>query len=195
MHATRVARGPYVVSCLACLACGVPAWAADGSNFRVRARPIVAMLFASDRPATEKERATMPAPTSTSANKDALIARLLDLHKTLLDLTRAEYEREHGAVTSTGALLQLVTQDPAFAWLRPVSQLIVALDDEDALAEAGGARALAERVFTAGNVFYDRYVDVLQADPAIVLAHAETMRAVKALPAATATTGAGAGAS
>lgn len=192
MHATRVAQNPYVVSCLASRMCGGPA---SATIFRVQADGIVAMLFASDRSATEKERATMPAPTATSAHKDALIARLLDLHKTLLDLTRAEYEREHGAVTSTGALLQLVTQDPAFAWLRPVSQLIVALDDEDALAEAGGARALAERVFTPGNVFYDRYVGVLQVDPAIVLAHAETMRAVKALPPATPAPAPAAGAS
>ncbi|HSO35811.1 MAG TPA: hypothetical protein VLT33_24950 [Labilithrix sp.] len=79
-------------------------------------------------------------------------------------------------------MLQLVTQHASFAWLRPLSRLVIDLDDPDALAAAGSERALAERLFTPGNLFHERYVDVLQAEPHVGLAHAEVKRAIAALP-------------
>jgi hypothetical protein len=112
----------------------------------------------------------------------ALHARLLELHKALLDVVRADYEREHGVVRSAGELLQLVIGDAAFAWLRPLSALLVELDDTEALARAGGPRALTELVFRPGNLFYDRLLEVLQSTPSVVLPHAEAMRALKSLP-------------
>src|SRR5687767_980307 len=53
---------------------------------------------------------------------------LLHLHKTLLDWERAAYERIHGRVTGN-ALLQAIMNDPQFAWLHPMSQLIVTIDE------------------------------------------------------------------
>jgi hypothetical protein len=119
---------------------------------------------------------------ATRANVNALHARLLELHKILLDLVRAEYEREHGPVGGPGALLQLVTQDPAFAWLRPLSMLLVEMDDADEVARAGGVRPLVEALFRPGNVFSDRYQDVMASAPAVTSAHAEAMRLLDALP-------------
>lgn len=117
----------------------------------------------------------------TKAAADALHARLLELHKTLLDAVRADYEREHGPVPGPGALLQLVTQDAAFAWLRPLSMLLVELDDPEVLAAAGGPRALAERVFSPGNLFFDGLA-ALAPTPAILAARDAATRAMKALP-------------
>ena len=114
---------------------------------------------------------------------DALIARLLELHSALLDITRAEYEREHGAIQGSSAYLQLVTGDPAFAWLRPLSRLIVDLDDKDALAAAGGPRKLAESLFSAPNAFYERYAPTLREMENVVLIHGDVKRAIGALPA------------
>jgi hypothetical protein len=54
---------------------------------------------------------------------------LLDLHKTLIDSERAVYETNVGPINSPHHFLQLLSGDPWFAWLRPVSQLIVAMDE------------------------------------------------------------------
>src|SRR6187399_2235235 len=53
---------------------------------------------------------------------------LLRLHKTLLDWERAGYERIHGRQSSND-LLNALLNDPQFAWLRPISQLIVRIDE------------------------------------------------------------------
>ena len=47
----------------------------------------------------------------------------------MIAVVRIEYEREHGRVASSGDLLQLVAFDPTFAWLHPLSELIVQLDE------------------------------------------------------------------
>jgi hypothetical protein len=120
--------------------------------------------------------------SSEKARENALHARLLALHKMLLDLVRAEYEVEHGPVGGPGALLQLVTQNPVFAWLRPLSMLLVEMDDPEAIARAGSARRLVEAVFSPGNVFADRYHAVVATTPAVTRAHAETMGLLEALP-------------
>src|SRR3954454_12049176 len=58
---------------------------------------------------------------------------LLGLHKALVDSERVTYEKTFGAIQSPNQFLQLLTSDPWFAWLHPLSQLIVAIDE--ALAE------------------------------------------------------------
>jgi catechol 2,3-dioxygenase len=54
-----------------------------------------------------------------------LRARLLSLHKVLLDDARAAYEMDRGRIGSNATLLQLVINDPWFAWLHPLSELVV----------------------------------------------------------------------
>ena len=44
---------------------------------------------------------------------------LLKLHKTLLDMERRDYEREHGHV-STGELFRLVLDHQQFGWLHNI---------------------------------------------------------------------------
>ena len=53
---------------------------------------------------------------------------LLQLHKTLIDWQRADYERVHGRLQTT-QLLNVLFNDPAFAWLRSMSGLIVRIDE------------------------------------------------------------------
>jgi len=69
---------------------------------------------------------------------------LLALHRALLDAQRLVHEREHGKVTS-GAFLELVIGAPEFAWLRPLTALIVGIDEalEDANPDSPRARRLA----------------------------------------------------
>ncbi|HKX83860.1 MAG TPA: hypothetical protein VJL58_06560 [Pyrinomonadaceae bacterium] len=53
---------------------------------------------------------------------------LLKLHKTLLDHERRIYEGMNGPVNS-GEFLNLLLEDPDFAWLRKFSTLIVEIDE------------------------------------------------------------------
>src|SRR5215831_10458447 len=54
---------------------------------------------------------------------------MLRLHKSLLDSERAAYERDIERITTTGQYLDLVLNDPWFAWLRDLSQFVVVIDE------------------------------------------------------------------
>ena len=114
---------------------------------------------------------------------------LLRLHKVLLDDTRVTYEMDRGRVGTNVNLLQLVINDPWFAWLHSISELIVRLDEsvaKDAPVTEADAAALLDQVeglLTAsetGDGFQRRYFEALQRQPAVVLAHADVRRTLRA---------------
>src|ERR1043166_348646 len=93
-----------------------------------------------------------PAPDADIARLGELRHALLTLHKALLEVERLRYEREHGRLESGGKLLQLLVSDPAFAWLRVLSALIVQIDerlDGDEQLTASAVKQLREEVRTA----------------------------------------------
>ena len=110
---------------------------------------------------------------------------LLHLHKTLLELEREAYERAHGRVENSYALLQLVLRDPWFAWLRSLSELMVQIDEmldareapkeTEAVALIDQARVLLTPSET-GSGFQKKYFHSLQESPDVVLAHSEVVR-------------------
>ena len=109
---------------------------------------------------------------------------LLRWHKSLLDLEKAAYERDVARITSTGQYLQLVLEDPWFAWLREISQFIVLVDEtveqKEPLAPADAARLIAQArdllvPAEGGSEFARRYEQAMQRDAAAVLAHGEMM--------------------
>jgi catechol 2,3-dioxygenase len=119
-----------------------------------------------------------------------LRARLLNLHKVLLDDARVAYEMDRGRVGSNASLLQLVINDPWFAWLHALSELVVRMDEAiepETPATRADAATLVEqvgRLLTAsenGEGFARRYYEALQRQPAVVLAHADVRRAIKAM--------------
>jgi catechol 2,3-dioxygenase len=172
------------------------AWprAADGSLQMVTERLDLAKLrsetpVASPIP-TNEESAYAPMTEAVRTRLQDLRGRLLNLHKVLLDDARATYELDRGRVGSAGALLQLVINDPWFAWLHSLSELIVRIDqnvEHGAPATAADAAALVdqvERLLTAsenGAGFARRYYEALQRQPAVVLAHADVRRAIKGM--------------
>jgi hypothetical protein len=110
---------------------------------------------------------------------------LLTLHKTLVDSERVTYEKTVGAIGSPSQFLKLLTTDPWFAWLQPLSQLIVsmdeALDAKEPLTEAVVVATVKEaNVLLApseiGEGFAHHYFDALQRDPDVVIAHADVMK-------------------
>ncbi|MDQ3687923.1 MAG: hypothetical protein M3430_20285 [Acidobacteriota bacterium] len=109
---------------------------------------------------------------------------LLHLHKTLLDDERARFERVRGRIESSGAFLQLVLHDEWFAWLRPLSGLVVQIDELLDAEEAtkGEAEALITQAHSllkpeeGGEGLGDKYRAALQRTPEVVLAHAEASK-------------------
>ena len=54
---------------------------------------------------------------------------LLKAHKLLMDAEKDRYEASHGPIANKGDYLRLVLSDEQFSWLRPISQLIVQIDE------------------------------------------------------------------
>ncbi|HEX3747152.1 MAG TPA: hypothetical protein VHW09_24615 [Bryobacteraceae bacterium] len=115
----------------------------------------------------------------------ALRNGLLRWHKSLLDSERAAYERDVARINSTGQYLQLVLDDPWFAWLREISQFIVIVDETLAQKEPATSVDAARLIATArdlllpsesGSEFARHYDSAMQRDPAAVLAHGEMMQ-------------------
>jgi hypothetical protein len=131
---------------------------------------------------------TSPPPSpNTSAPLSAEIRRQLDevrlgllrVHKALLDDARIRFEREQGRIEGSGALLQLVLNDPWFAWLHPLSGLVVQIDEllaadeattSDGAALLNQARALL-RPDANGEGFQRRYHRAIQDVPDVLIAH------------------------
>jgi hypothetical protein len=110
-----------------------------------------------------KQREGGSRPAASQELRDAL----LDLHKTLIDSERAVYETNVGPIQSPHHFFQLVSSDPWFAWLRPVSQLIVAMDEaldaEESLTSQSVDALMSESVFLLipaerGGEFGERYM-------------------------------------
>jgi catechol 2,3-dioxygenase len=115
-------------------------------------------------------------------------SRLLDLHKVLLDDSKAAYELDRGRIPSNATLLQLVINDPWFAWLHPLSELVVridvALQPDGTATEADGVMLLeqVERLLSPAQgvePFARRYYEALQRQPAVITAHGDVRRVLK----------------
>jgi hypothetical protein len=128
---------------------------------------------------------------SEVAHKPALLeaaTALREVHRVLVQAVRAAYEREVGPAGGPGQLLRLLTEDPYFAWLHPMSELIVDLDSllaQEMLPQGtvAGVRQEIDRLTRAGgSPFWDRYAPFLQSDTDVVMAHAHLRRAINALP-------------
>ena len=123
----------------------------------------------------------------TIARLRAVRVQLLDLHKTLIDIERERYERAHGRVENPAQILRLLVEDPWFAWLRPLAQLIVQIDarmaDEPPL-RAGDVDAFIAETRAllqsdgSGRGFGESYQRILQDAPDAVVAHGRLMTAL-----------------
>ena len=113
---------------------------------------------------------------------------LLRLHKALLDDERAQFERVRGRIESSGEFLQLVLHDEWFSYLRPLSALVVQIDElldakeatnEEASALIAQARAMLKPSET-GNEFERRYYAAIQREPDVIFAQREVLQVLTA---------------
>jgi hypothetical protein len=114
----------------------------------------------------------------------ALRMGLLSLHKTLLDAEQRRYERAHGRIEGPHQALHLVLKDPWFAWVRPISELIVQVDTrlgEDAPLQWAEAQAYRRQIAgllqqdLGSDSFREQYRRCLQDEPDVVMAHAKVV--------------------
>ena len=111
------------------------------------------------------------------AKLDRMAAAARALHKALIDATQREYEKTHGRIQNPYALFTIVANDPAFAWLQPMTRAIVDLEDlagrkepAPAEAEVGASRTTMEKLLrTEGLPFSTRYMGLVQSSPEVAV--------------------------
>ena len=119
-----------------------------------------------------------PARAAQRSGLRDLWKQLLPLHRALIDAAKAEYAAAVGPVGGPTQVLQLLSDDPFFAWLKPLTALIVDIDEtsrtdfDDARLE--GLLARVREIFgaTAESPFGSRYLPLLQRDVDVAIAHA-----------------------
>ena len=127
---------------------------------------------------------------NSAKNKlDRMAAAMRTLHKALIDQTQREYERSHGKVTSPYTLFALVTSDPAFAWLQPMTRLIVEMEDlvgrkekpptESEVAEM--RKRIDGLLESKGEAFSDKYLGLLQSSPEIAVENGKLRATLRGL--------------
>jgi hypothetical protein len=131
----------------------------------------------------------MTAKSMTAASIQDLSIELKVLHKALLQAGRIDYEAEHGPVEGGMQLLHLVVQDPAFAWLRPISELMVDLDamldlDEPASEDdQSAARGELEHLLSpAGGELWARLTRFIQQEAEVAASYARVRQILLSLP-------------
>jgi hypothetical protein len=125
---------------------------------------------------------------------DEVTHALRPLHKALVDLVRADYEKRQGrSVGGPVQLFQLLTQDPFFLWLHPMSALMANIDElydqKEPIAPEAVAAVRSTLESLVGNrgqepspdSFISRYLEILQNEPEVVMAHARLRKALDRL--------------
>jgi hypothetical protein len=144
----------------------------------------------------EKEARVSESSPVSGASPKALAAlgnALRNLHRVLVHRARHDYELQRGGVLGAGELLQLLTSDPHFAWLRSLSELIVDVDvfleadpaptdDEASAVRAEVERLIAPQKPATDSDFGRRYWESVHADPQVAIAHGEVRQALDRLP-------------
>ena len=121
--------------------------------------------------------------TDESAKKRLAELRegLFSLHKALIASERVGYEEAVGAIGAPSNFLKLLLNDPWFAWLRPLSGLMAAVDEAMDGKEPLTGRRAQELLKQAkellrpdeeGEGFGRHYFIAMQRDPDVLLAHA-----------------------
>lgn len=111
---------------------------------------------------------------------------LLNLHKTLLNVERKRYEDNVGPVANEFEFFRLATSDPSFAWIGPLTTLIVQIDEQVASKEPisiGAVDALYSETrsvvaSSAETPFKAEYNQLLQENPDLVMKHSAVMQAL-----------------
>lgn len=120
----------------------------------------------------------------TRTKLKSLSSAFLRLHKTLLEGAKAEYEALNGKINGANHYLQLVIDDPHFAWLRKLSSMIALIDEATSRlrpASETDARALLDEAkilldFEDGDeTFNDKFHHALDKNADAVLGYNDAL--------------------
>jgi hypothetical protein len=127
-----------------------------------------------------------------TADWQKLASALRELHRTLIECARRDYERKHVGTLTPGELLQLLTTNAEFEWLRGLSELMVDIDLVRDAAPAhreevtGAVRAAVEHLLSKtpepAGAFAQRYWPYVHDEPHVAMAHAGVKQAIAAWP-------------
>lgn len=113
------------------------------------------------------------------------ISRLLmPLHRNLIEAARADFAIAYEQVDKPSHLLQLLNDHPFFAWLKPMTSLIVDIDEMSRTDfQPNEFDAIVKRVQSligngASAEFAEHYVPILQRDVDVAIAHAALRQAL-----------------
>src|SRR2546428_4891099 len=129
--------------------------------------------------------------TGEGAHKPALLeaaAALREVHRTLVQATRAAYEQKNGPAGGPGEMLRLLTEHPHFAWLHPMSELIVDLDSllAQEILPSGTVAAVRQEIDrltqAGGSSFWGKYAALLRTVIDEVIENGRLRRAFNAPP-------------
>ena len=123
---------------------------------------------------------------------EQLSRALQDLHRSMLMIEAKGLAREFGRDLTPYELLNASLGNPALAWLRQLSSLIVEIDtivDESANLGAQEANDVSNRTLTLldppaerqTTEFWEKYTRLLGEDPELILKHARVKDLVSAL--------------
>jgi hypothetical protein len=126
--------------------------------------------------------AKLDGSTLTMTDPTTLLPPLLALHKAVLAAERQSYERVHGRLSSA-EFLQIVSDPLRYGWLKPLNELILALeeDGEERLSDAELLDQARELLAPPKEKtpFGRRYLSLMQREPALVLAHSEVVKRLR----------------
>ena len=109
---------------------------------------------------------------------------LLPLHRSLIEAARGDFAFAYQAVEKPSHLLQLLNEHPFFAWLKPMTSLIVDIDemsrtDFEPVQYEEIVKRVESLVGNGGNAdFAAHYVPMLQRDVDVAIAHAALRQAL-----------------
>ena len=136
----------------------------------------------------ESENSIPPEPAGLRPRLTELREAMLLLHKALLESEKVSYEATFGKIASPYQFLKLLTEDPWFAWLSPVTKLIAAMDERldakepltVAAVDVLVARARTLLVASEGGDGFARHFDeALQRTPDVVFAQAAVAKLLR----------------
>ena len=111
---------------------------------------------------------------------------ILPLHRALIDAAKDDYAFGIAPVKPS-QLLQLLTDDPFFAWLKPLTSLIVDIDEmartDFEPPDIAGIAERVDRLFSAkaDEAFAAQYIPMLQRSVDIAIGHAALRKAATRL--------------
>jgi len=125
-----------------------------------------------------------PARAARRATLREISRLLLPLHRALIEAARSDFAFAYEAVDRPSQLLSLLNEHPFFAWLKPMTALIVHIDEMSRTDfEPAEFEDVVKRVNSlvsngASPGFAEHYLPMLQRDVEVAIAHAALRQAL-----------------